>query len=419
MSTRRRATITVILGAAALLASCKADEARPSPAASSAPEATLPAPSAAEPLPGRASFRTTSHEIAIGNLDARIRGLESALAKGQSPVVREKLCDELLSRASFLGRSEDLARAVELAEGLEGSPDKGASLVLRARARSAVHRFDEAMKDLDEAEKLGAPRIQETRASILEGKGLYEEALAIYQALSAKAPNSVYLALEGGLLGKMSKLEEGQQRFEKAIASFRSASPFSAAWIYYEWGAMYERAGDLGKAKERYALALDRLPQHAHAAAHLAILVPPSEGIALLERVLERSDDPEYRGQLGRLKNLVKAGSGDADIEEAKKGFDRVMAKLPLAYADHAGWFWLDAAKDPKKAAEIARQNLGARKTPEAYVLALVAFAAAGDTKAQCETAAEADKVRFKSPSLIRELKTAGASCAGAPAPKP
>ena len=88
----------------------------------------------------------------------------------------------------------------------------------------------------------------------------------------------------------------------------------------------------------------------------------------------------------------------DALVAEARKGYDELMKAAPLAYADHAGWFYLDVVKDPDRAVKVAEMNLENRRVPEAYALLLAALLAAGEKDEACRSADLA--VAFKYPTL-------------------
>jgi hypothetical protein len=170
---------------------------------------------------------------------------------------------------------------------------------------------------------------------------------------------------------------------------------------------MWDHAGHAEKARLHYQRALHHLPEHAHAVSHLAGYLSANEAEGLYERLLKTSDDPEHRAALGMLKNRRRAGSGDVLVAEAKAHYLKLMKTLPLAFADHAGWFWLGPGADPIRALEVASLNLDARRTPEAFTLKIASLLAVGDKDAACETAEDA---------VILEPKTAGllARCADA-----
>ena len=76
---------------------------------------------------------------------------------------------------------------------------------------------------------------------------------------------------------------------------------------------------------------------YAHAVGHLSYLAKPAEAQRLLESIIKTSDDPEYKGSLAMVLESNKEGAGKALLAEAKSGYDALMAKHPLAFADHAG----------------------------------------------------------------------------------
>ena len=69
-----------------------------------------------------------------------------------------------------------------------------------------------------------------------------------------------------------------------------------------------------------------------------------------------------------------------------KKPATKETPRFPEAFADHAARFYLGFR--PARALALARMNLAARRTAEAYELALGAAVAAGE--ADCDLAAQA-----------------------------
>jgi tetratricopeptide (TPR) repeat protein len=226
-----------------------------------------------------------------------------------------------------------------------------------------------------------------------------------------KFEDSTSLTLEAAVLGRMNRQGEADKLFAKAIEKYRGTSPFGIAWIYFEQGSMLDRAGETNRARELYKKAVEKLPMYAHAVGHLAVLVPPPEGQALLEGVVELADDPEYRALLGGIQEKRHPGAGKALIERAKRGYERAMKELPLAFADHAGWFYLDVVKDVDRAVEVAELNLAARQVPEAFELALAAQVAAGEKDDACTTADRALELKYVTPSVKRRAAAAYAAC--------
>ncbi len=199
---------------------------------------------------------------------------------------------------------------------------------------------------------------------------------------------------------QLGRVDEADKLFADAEAAYRDVSPFMYASLWFERGMMWERQGDAEKAASFYRASLERLPQHAHAATHLAQIDPPEKAEATLAPVMQIADDPEVKAVLGMAKEKLAPGSGKALIDEAKAAYDALMQKHPLAFADHAGWFYLKAVNDPARAAEVARQNLQNRQTHEAYELAVAALTAAGNTTEACDAADKALERKWVPPPL-------------------
>ena len=92
-----------------------------------------------------------------------------------------ELIDLITLRAQILGRIADYERASELAEQRAlDAPADGLAFLARARTRASLHRFDEALADLDTAERLGTDLgLEAERAAILQAVGRYDEAMAL------------------------------------------------------------------------------------------------------------------------------------------------------------------------------------------------------------------------------------------------
>jgi Flp pilus assembly protein TadD len=363
--------------------------------------------------------RTTSPHIAVANLQGRIKSGDHAIANGKDQITpRLGLIDNLVDRSSVLGKVSDLDRIAALGTELGTlAPKDTDAFVYRATALSAVHEFEAASKMLDEAENAGAKPavLKAKRASLQLATGKYEEACPAFEDL-AKAGGPVHTprTLQAVCIAQLGRIDEADKILADVEAAYTDVSPFVLAWIWFERGSMWERAGNEDKARTLYRAALDRLPGHAHAAAHLAQLVPPAEAEAVLKPALEVADDPELKAILGLAKERAAPGSGKALLDEAARSYDDLLAKHPLAFADHAGWFFLNARNDPARAAEVARKNLANRKTHEAYELALAALPAAGSSIEACEAADQA-LARAWAPKSLVELAAKAYEACGKP----
>jgi tetratricopeptide (TPR) repeat protein len=340
-------------------------------------------------LPAAASLRTTGGAIAIGNLEASLRGLEDDRAAGRLPAKRLAELAELHSfRAQFLGEIADLECAELLAEELvRARPRDPAAYLARGKARAGLHRFPEALEDFDEAVRRGADpeAAGAARASVLQAVGRYDEARLVRERQAALRPTIVTLGALATLRAERGELEQADHLFDAAIASYRDASPFPVAWVRFQQGTMWMRAGALSRARERLEEAHQRLPQYVAAATHLgeveAALGHVDRAVRLLCAAAEASGDPDPAGQLARvLREAGRAGEASAWRRRAALGFEERLARHREAFADHAAEFWLGAG-EPARALGLARFNLELRPTPRARELeqrCAVAAAAVG-----------------------------------------
>jgi tetratricopeptide (TPR) repeat protein len=391
------------------------DEPAPSDAAPapSSSTATSAAPKSAW-KPGHKDG-TTTMEVAVRNYEKQLARAEKKLGTAPNDVAAmSAVVSHLLLGSSRLGRLAGLDRATALGdEAVEKHPADAAAYLLRANTRAAVHRFKEALQDLDAAKERGSESgdMLANRSSILAGLGQFEEARTLAEASLAKRKTFVLRVFHASVVGRMGKLEEAEKLFAEAEASFTGVSPFSLARLYFDWGAMWDRAGKPAEALVRYRAAVARLPGYAHAVGHLAALVPAAEATNLLEAVVKISDDPEYKASLAVLRNKQDPGSGAALLEEATLGYAELMKKHPLAFADHAGWFYLDVVRKPDRAVEVAEQNLEARQVPEAYELIVASLVAAEERDEACQRADEGVARKYGTVALTRFAARAYAAC--------
>lgn len=383
-------------------------------------------PIASRPAGARAvsdeSVRTTDPDVALGNLNAQIDSLQARAAAAPPSVAQQaELATLLAARAQYAGRIADRERALQIAETLARQhPDDPVALLAAARGRAAVHRFNDALADLDRAEAAGASRAAAdgVRAGILQALGRYDAALAIRADAARRRPDIDSLGALASLRAERGEIDEAARVYAQALASFRDVSPFPLAWLRFDEGLMWMRQGDREEARALFAAAYRRLPSFAAAQCHLAemeaALGNSDAAVALLQPLAERSDDPDAAAQLAR----ILAASGRADEarqwrDAAAARYDELLARYPEAYADHGAEFWLNAGGDPRRALRLAQRNLALRQTLRAYELVLASALASGNGDVTCVTARQAAPMQGRSPALAELLMRARTECAG------
>lgn len=396
----------------------------PDPSASSSPSSSPSgAGPATSPLPAVPRITATSGDIALNNLEAQISRLELRLAKAipQAKASAETLDDTLelvellLTRAEFLGRIADMERALVLSEEqCAQSPKEARALYARARARASFHRFSEALLDLEEAQKLGMRPdwIERRRASIWAAEGRYDDALPLLSKAALEMPSLDSLGALAVLMGDMGRLEEANHFFEEALAVYRDTSPFPVAWIFFQQGLLWERNEKIPLARAYFGAAAEKLPRYAHALSHLASYLPYEQGRRALELVMERSDDPEYQGQLAELlRRMGKTGEAGEQLAQAKARFLTITEQYPEAFADHGARFFLYRSVDKAKALQLARLGAARRKTEMALDLWLSAALSADAEQDACDAAAQGLKLRYASPAFRQMAEKVGTQC--------
>lgn len=391
-----QSAVWVLFAGLALASACrKADPTGIAPTGSAAPSHSAENSQILDNRPPpKSQGRTTSGEIAMGNLDGQINSLERLVSATNPDLVRGRQLIELLAlRGDMAGRIADIERAAAMAESLpQSEPDKPQAYLTRASMRAALHRFDDAWKDLDEAEKRGAKPSQtrSKRASILAARGRLDEALKLGQEARQARPTIESIGFVAALFGELDRQTEAIAAFREAFAANDDSSPFSVAALFFHQGQYWERIGSKDLALAYYQAALERLPNYAHAAAHQARLMAPSDVEAWLKPLFVTSDDPELHFVLAmKLQAIGDTVGAKVHVDAAAKRYDELMARHPAAFADHAAQFWLDAGGDPKKAFDLAKVNLQSRKTPKAYELVVITALAGHDRKAACEAGTE------------------------------
>ena len=332
-----------------------------------------------------APIRTTNGAIALFNLDAQIDGLERHAAHGRlTSRSGAELVDLLTLRGHIVGRIADYERAAELSGQLARElPGDGVAFLARARTRACLHRFDEAIADLDVAERLGlaGPEPDAERAAILLAVGRYDEALAVYRAAAERRRSFETLGALAVLHAERGDVDDAENFFEESRACFRGASPFGLAQLDFRHAHLWLAQGDLTRARGWLLAAWRRVRDYAPAEGHLAEveaeLGEHETAIARLRRLAVASDDPDYAAQLARILGLIgrheEAAPWKASAEER---YEELVARHPAAFADHAAEFFLTAGGDLQRALRLARQNAGIRRTPRALALLSRAIAA-------------------------------------------
>ena len=318
--------------------------------------------------------RTTSGVVAVTNLQAQIDGLAARLAGarlGRAPTVADcaVLIDLLLLHGHVLGRIADYERAAELAEALaRDAPDDASARLARARTLATLHRFTEALADLDAAQRCGAdPAVLDgERAANLAAVG---EALVLRRRAAGHRRDFTTIGALAVLEGERGNTTEAERLLTEARTRYRGVSPFPVASLDYRRGLMWLGAGDLPAAGAWFDAAITRVPAYAPALGHRAevdaALGDRGRAIDRLRPLAVSSDDPEYAATLARvLGDAGHAREAERWRLSAAARYDELVRRHPEAFADHATAFWLTVGRDRPEGPDLARRHYASRPSP-------------------------------------------------------
>ena len=102
----------------------------------------------------------------------------------------------------------------------------------------------------------------------------------------------------------------------------------------------------------------------------------------------------------------------EAQRNAARSAFEDLLARRPLAFADHAAEFYLSIGADPARAYDLARLNLNNRPTLRAFELAYVAAVRSGEESFASELIARA-RAKFVSTDAFSHSPLAAAGFSG------
>ncbi len=347
------------------------------PALVPATAATNPVTEGTDRSAGREAIeyeRCSSARIAIANLSASIDRLELRRAGGANVDDLLALSTCLGMRGDLLGRITDAERAEVIAtEALASSPDAANTLYARARVAGHFHRFDEAAGLLDLAQAAGYPgrAVEAQRAALLQATGEYAEALAIRSRQAKEDPGLHTLGALASVLADMEDWTSAEAAYAAALDADTGVSPIPCGQLLFEWGVSAMRRCELERADALFEALAAVLPEHVPGRGHRAeVALARGEvdvALALITPLLDASDDPGYRARYAEI--LAARGerhSAASQAERATAAYERLLARHREAYLDQAAAFFLGIGNRPRRAVELAMDNLRLHDTPRA-----------------------------------------------------
>jgi len=369
---------------------------------------------------------TTDGEIAVINLEsARRRSWnrfwENPLLDGRAETVIEH---EQLT-AQFVGDLTALDRLGSLVNQLihvdAASPR---TAFIRAKVASMMHCFDDARRSLAQAELGGMPPadIERLRLNIDQACGVnLDKVLERRREIASQTRQPEDWVALGSLLADLGEFADAAHAYGQALRSNRDVSPFPVAWACFQLGVLF---GELvpnpqpNLAAQWYQRALKRLPSYAKARVHLAQIHLSSGQARDAEELLiplVSSGDPEVHWRLAETMAFEGKSGAELQMQAARSGFESLLERYPLAFADHAAEFYAGSGNDHRRALDLARANVANRPTRRAIEQAHAIALSAGDTEAASEflsmaTRRRDDSTAFRpSSSAVQHLEKGAA----------
>jgi hypothetical protein len=335
----------------------------------------------------------TDGEIAAINLESARRRAWARFAEDpRLPSAAEAVVDKERLAAQFLGDLEALDRLDALAAQFARVNDSWLAALVHAEVASTMHRFDDARGHLTRASLMGAPceAIERHALTIDQARGENRDAVLATRRRIAMASGGLEdLVPLGAVLGDLDCFAEADTIYRQAFYAYEGISPFPLAWVCFQLGMLWGElvpVPDPNLAALWYRRAIGYLPGYVKARVHLAEIYASQgeagDAEALLRPALS-SRDPEVQWRLvDALIAQERIEEAATRLEAARSGFDELLGKHLLAFADHAAEFYAGSGNDRRRALELARANVANRPTHRALKQALAIAAHADEAAA-------------------------------------
>ena len=346
----------------------------------------------------------TAGDIAVNNLEsARRQSWSRFWQDPQRPGIAEYIVEQEQFMAQYVGDLGALERLDGLVDQLDRvGADEMRTALIRAQVASMGHRFAEARDYLVQAEACGAPQADVDRVvlSIDQACGTnLESVLEARRKMAAESERLEDLVPLGGLLADLREFEEADTVYRRALSAYQDVSPFAVAWVCFQLGALW---GELvpepqpDRAARWYEKAIEYLPCYVKARVHLSEIYLESGNVPDAEALLipaVSSGDPEVNWRLADvLAAMGRPTESEAQMQAARSGFETLLDKYLLAFADHGAEFYSGSGNDSQRAFELAMVNLANRPTLRAFEQAYETAIGAGEIQAASELLISARK---------------------------
>jgi hypothetical protein len=345
---------------------------------------------------------TTDGEIALINLEsARRRSWNRFFTDPQREGVAETVVMHEQLTAQFVGDVDALDRMESLTDSLAAAlPSSARTALIQAQVSSIAHRFTDARRYLAQSESGGVPtddiRLLELNIDQACGANL-DRVLDLRREIARKSGRLEDLVPLGALLADLRMFIDAHQIYTRGLSGYTDVSPFPPASVCFQlgmlWGELVPEP-DVARAAQWYKRATDYVPNYTKARVHLAEIYSRggqlSEALALLTPLVG-TGDPEICWRLSDvMARQGKFADAEVQMQAARSGFESLLERHFLAFADHGAEFYAESGIDLRRALDLARRNVANRPTLRAFEQAHAIAVRAGDVNVATELLAEA-----------------------------
>jgi tetratricopeptide (TPR) repeat protein len=286
-------------------------------------------------------------------------------------VEEEQMVSQFLADAEALDRLEGLSMQLE-----QRDPTSARTALIQAQVASATHRFADARRQLATAGGDGGLRqaVERLSLNIDQACGTrLDEVLGARHRIAAESNSLADLVPLGALLADLREFAEADQVYRRALQVYEDVSPFAVAWACFQLGVLWGELvpePQLTRAADWYRRAIAYVPAYVKARVHLAEIHLRGGEAVVAEGQLTpavASGDPEVHWRLSEaMEAQGRVSEAEAQLAEARSGFERLLEKHLLAFADHGAEFYAAGGNDVHRALELARINVANRSTQRA-----------------------------------------------------
>jgi hypothetical protein len=304
----------------------------------------------------------TAGDIAAINLEsARQRSWNRFWRAPQQPQIAEMIVEQEQLTAQFIGdlaafdRLETLVRELTRVE-----PESARTALIAAQVACSTHRFAEARESLAQAAARGAPIGRDGTPHADHRPCHGDESLGGAGGADASAPRGLDIGRSGSRSGRCWRIWVNSTRpdrtYIEALRTYPDVSPFAPAWTAFQLGVLWEKAclhRDWTGPWSGTALRSNTALLREGAGAPLRRSISIRDACTPRRRSSHRRWRAAIRSVLApgrRRARCRERPRGALHLAAARSGFEALLAKHPLAFADHGAEFYAGSGNDPGRA---------------------------------------------------------------------